>query len=546
MILLIGIIVLFLALIVFIVLCAKQTHWMNLVGVFFVFLFSVFYLVLAGMVFETNRNWKQVLETNQKKYDIQVAQLTASLTGDPTNFEWPHDSLKGLETEAAKQVLGQGRVWRQCEPSAFAPGGNPNDLTTGSLTITLPPNSPAFKAKPDPAAAADDAAESISLVYVFLEEPDGVGGYKISHYIGSFFATEPSDDNTSVKLAPSLVLPDPSNAAQLKQANPNYRTARELVLASGDANTRWAMYDILPIDSYDVFIESIRAEAGDPELDVTPEMLREKLTNEYMTIESLRLQASPDKYKKIIDSIVFTDRSEAVYGEEAGFEPLDDEKWYRVQFKQSFKRENFKVDFASEGAAQKEIALQGQAFDRDGLALLEILKLGEDVKFEKDQSVLLDHNSWEKNPESFVKTMREEGNAVASEVIYRRKLNDFDYDFRSLVEFNKQLTSDRDHAQAKLTQLQAIDSDYEDQKKSRLDISNKLNKDVTAFKKDEAAITEYRQNLEKQLDTDRNEIDRYYRLTKELAAKKAEMEAKLAKIIEEKTKQAEKAAGNAQ
>ena len=112
MILLIGIIVLFIALIVLIVLCAKQTHWLNLVGVSFVFLFAVFYLIMAGMVFETNRNWKEVLQNNQTKFDAQKQQLEIAMTGEPTDFEWPHDSLKGLETEAAKQVLGQGRVWR--------------------------------------------------------------------------------------------------------------------------------------------------------------------------------------------------------------------------------------------------------------------------------------------------------------------------------------------------------------------------------------------------------------------------------------------------
>ena len=551
MILLIGIIVLFIALIVFIVMSAKRTHWMNLVGVFFVFLFAIFYLTVAGMVFETRRNWQEVLKKNQEKYEKQEKELREALTGDPNDFEWPNDSLKGLETAAAQQVLGQGRVWRECKPSAFTPGTNPNDLTTGSLSVELPPNSPSFEPENDPDAGGDDAVDGTSLVYVFLEVADGAGGYKISSYIGSFFATEPTP--TSVKLSPSLILPDPSNTATLKAGNPAFQTAREMVLAGGsDDSIRWAMYDILPIDSYDVFVDSIRAEAGDPDLEVTTDMLRKKLTKEYMPQEALRLSGEDEKYRRIIDSIVYTNRSETTYkdlppGDKGyAFEARDDEKWYRVEFKRNFKNESFKVDFKAEGDAQKEIALQGQAFDRDGLALLEILKLGEDVDFQKDQSVLLAHSSWEKNPVDFIADMRESGDAVASEVIYRRKLNDFDYDFRALVESNKQLTSDRNHAAEKLAQLQTIDAAYEEQKTSRLEVSNKLNKDVSNFKKDKAAVEQYREQLESKLEGDRKEIDRYFRLTKELSAKKAELEAKLAEKIEENTRKAEAEAGDAE
>ena len=73
---------------------------------------------------------------------------------------------------------------------------------------------------------------------------------------------------------------------------------------------------------------------------------------------------------------------------------------------------------------------------------------------------------------------------------------------------------------------------------TRLGLSNKLNNDVVGFKKDEAAVKQYRSELETQLADDRSEIDRYYRLTKELAAKKAEMEEKLSKLIDENTKKA--------
>ncbi|MEC9094818.1 MAG: hypothetical protein VX438_19065 [Planctomycetota bacterium] len=552
MILLIGIIVLFIALIVFIVLCAKQTHWLNLVALFLVFLFSVSYLVVSTLTFKTKSNWKEVLEKNLVKYEKQEAELQAALTGSPNDFEWPIDSLKGLETAAAQQVLGQGRVWRQCIPGAFTPGNDANDLTTGSLTLDLPPDSPAFETKKDP-AGGDDAAEGTSLVYVFLEVPDGEAAYKVSSYIGSFFATEPSADNTSVKLSPSLILPDPANTAALKTANPNYRTARELVMSGGNGSTRWAMYDILPIDSYDVFVESIRAEQGDPEFEVTPDILREKLTTEYMPIEALKLAANPNKYKRIIDSIVYTNQKESIY-KDSGFEPTDDEKWYRVKFKRNFKNESFKVDFKTDGDAQKEIALQGQSFDRDGLALLEILKLSQlktleveetdldgEVKFEKDQTVLLDHLSWEKTPADYITTIKVAGELEVPDVIYRRKLNDFDYDFRALVEANKQLTADRDHASDKLDQLKVIDSAYESQKSSRLATSNKLNKDVNSFKKDKSVIENYRQQLEAQLAADRKEVDRYFRLTKEYAAKKAELEAKMSKLVEENTQKAEAA-----
>ncbi|MDG2468815.1 MAG: hypothetical protein P8M80_06015 [Pirellulaceae bacterium] len=553
MIILIGIIVLFIALIVFIVLSAKKTHWLNLVGLFLVFCLAIFYMITSGLVYKTNAAWKKVLQNNEKKLEAQTKQLQIALVGSGSEVEFSPESLKGAEIEAEKLVFGRGRVWRESTPQAFVPGANPSDLTTGSLTVNLPPNASSFLTAKQPRDTLEqwdvdpDAKTDTSLVYVFLEKPDGMGGYQIANYIGIFAAKEPSEDNTTVKLSPSMILPDPTNLAELRATDPTFKTARELLTTGIDGNTRWAMYDILPTDSYDVFREAIRAEKDyAADLEIPLDELRSELTTKYMPIDSLRLRNNEVKYDRIIDSIVYTNQPEIEFKDDTDFTPTDEETWFEIEFTDKAKGA-FKVDFDSSlgGDAQKEIALEGQAFDRDGLAQVSALKLGEDVTFEKDQTVMLDSKSWLENPVAFIEEMKDAGTVVEKQVIFRRTLNDFDFEFRDLVSQIVQLTKDRNHAQAKYTQLQEIDAGYEAQKKYRSDVRDKLNQDVTNFKGDKESVDGYYQKLVAKLKAEQSEIDTLYRICKENLAKKEAMEAKFREIIEEKTRQAAAAAGDA-
>ena len=86
-----------------------------------------------------------------------------------------------------------------------------------------------------------------------------------------------------------------------------------------------------------------------------------------------------------------------------------------------------------------------------------------------------------KNPTGVIADMKDANTIEEKQIYYRRKLNDFDYEFRQLVATDAQLTSDRDHAKEKLEEGLQIEAMYEKQKKTREELVNKLNKDVTSF-----------------------------------------------------------------
>lgn len=539
MIFLIVVIVLFIALIVFMVLSAKETHWMNLVGVFFVFIFAVFYMMMIPNVLKTRSAWLENAKKNEARYDKQQQELKLLITGTSSDFQYPEGSLKRNEALARAQVFGRGRVWRQCTPGAFTPGANPTDLKTGSLIVDLPPDSPSMKAQPIANVEGAEASENISLVYVFLETVDSdTGAARLSNYIGSFFATNPTDDN-KITLTPSLILPDPDNVGEVRAGNPNYKTASELVQTERAPDTYWAMYDILPTDSYDVFAEAWRAEKGDPKLEITFDMLRDEIIPKYLSIELMRMQNDTAKYDAVIDPILYTGQTKEVYSTDPNLVVEEsDHLWYEVEFKEKAKK-SITVDFTpGDEAAQKQIALRGLAFDRQGLALVEVLKLGEPVVFDAGETLFLDHDSWVKNPTGVIKEMKEAGTIEEKEIYYRRKLNDFDYEFRQLVATNNQLTSDRDHAKEKLEEGQQIEAMYETQKKTREGMVNKLNKDVTNFKADLAAVQDYRKKLESQYQAEKAETDRLYRTIKELYAKKQLLEKEALRQAEERSRKA--------
>lgn len=553
---LILVIVLFIALIVFMVLSAKKTHWMNLVGVFFVFVFAVFYMMMIPNVLKTRSAWLENAQRNEQRYVKQQDELKQLLTGTSGDFQYPEGSLKRNESLARAQVFGRGRVWRKCIPGAFTAGADPANLATGSVVVELPPDSPSMKAQPLANVAGAEASENVSLVYVFLETVDpNNGSAKLSNYIGSFFATNPTDDN-KITLTPSLILPDPDNIADVRASNPNYKTARELVETERAAGTYWAMYDILPTDSYDVFVEAWRAEKGDPKLDVTLQMLKDEVIPKYLPDDLMRMQNDKAKYDAVVNPIIYTGQPKKVYTastkiEDDGIDDgkdiltvLEDNLWYEVEFKEKAKK-SITVDFTpGDEAAQKQIALRGLAFDRQGLALVEVLKLGEAVVFDAGDKLLLDHDSWVKNPTGVIADMKDANTIEEKQIYYRRKLNDFDYEFRQLVATDAQLTSDRDHAKEKLEEGLQIEAMYEKQKKTREELVNKLNKDVTSFKADLAVVQDYRKRLEAKYQAEKAETDQLYRTIKELYAKKQLLAQEASRQAEERSRKAAESSGD--
>ena len=85
---------------------------------------------------------------------------------------------------------------------------------------------------------------------------------------------------------------------------------------------------------------------------------------------------------------------------------------------------------------------------------------------------------------------------------------------------------------------------YEKQKKTREELVNKLNKDVTSFKADLAVVQDYRKRLEVKYQAEKAETDQLYRTIKELYAKKQLLVQEASRHAEERSRKAAESSGD--
>lgn len=241
-----------------------------------IFLATGYYIVVAAAYLKTDAVWRgQEHDPLKAEVDELHARL-AELKGE-SPFEDYEFSKSRLSAEIARELLKRGRVWRSVVPGAFDGQSVTADMSRwgNDRCITIGINSEpaldddAVEGESTQQSAGPHFIEENMVLYAFVETPikdlgedeegpnliqralfgesdlvinDTQGYCKVpTFFLGEFRVTNAEVDRIT------LIMTTPPDARQLAML--------------GDQNvTSWVLYDAMPIDGHDVFVDASRDE----------------------------------------------------------------------------------------------------------------------------------------------------------------------------------------------------------------------------------------------------------------------------------------------
>jgi hypothetical protein len=209
------------------VMCWKTWRIVHILSALFAFAAACAFLAFASMVLKTHAAWRKPYETHLVAIAKEEVEQSKLLHGDLNAVQQPEDSIRSARARLNDEVLDRGRVWRECTPMAAV-----NPVTFKVRTV---PASQAQGQAPEPNGIAERM-----LLYVFAEK-ESKDGWKVpGHYLGEYSVTEVSD--TEITITSMLPL-DPDQIQRIQQGG-----------------ATWALYEVMPVDSHEVFAEMDEAE----------------------------------------------------------------------------------------------------------------------------------------------------------------------------------------------------------------------------------------------------------------------------------------------
>ncbi|MBN2474386.1 MAG: hypothetical protein JXB62_07245 [Pirellulales bacterium] len=264
-----------------------------LIGLIFVALLPFFYM--AARTLKTHQHWC----TLAQKHEQEIARLEnenyllEEANGDEEGAGGKMGT-KRLRLELHKLLIDRGRVWMNCTPQQADP-------QTGRVLVTT--------GLPDPHRIGAN-----TVLYVFEEaEADPANLGQGGQYIGEFLVTDVADKQ--VQLAPSMKMND-----------------QELQRLTGSQGP-WALYEIMPVDSHDVFagmeearLAALLPEEGlteyvhDGQIMTTEEMAAAGLTGRLVVVDENGKVVYEDEQGHVVRVKSVNDKGEIVYEDQAGNE----------------------------------------------------------------------------------------------------------------------------------------------------------------------------------------------------------------------------------
>ncbi len=380
---------LFVLLIVFSILTAKNWHWSQIVILCLIYLVGVAAVFGAASTLAKRRDALIEVKKSSEELDTLTEQLTRQRFGDPENIRYSADSLYGVEEALKLELAGRGRVWMN---------GQVADAN-GNRKFTFPVSREA--GNPDIGALQN------AVVFAFLDEQFGELTYP-GKFVGTFRVANETAD--SLELEPRLLLND------------------EIYQLPGT----WTLYEKMPSDQYQIF--SRQKEDGTGELSL--DEFRAKLETE-LPPELVGMEPGSADYEAFIDQFLFDGRS---IGEIENwletaenrisrvFTPDPDEVFVKYRFDRKSSR-SYKVD------AQGNLETDG-GYNFLGEAIDPALHLGPpDVEFGPDDEVLIDLPSatgYQRVDGSRVPAFPQVESVTELDRIYKRQLYDFPAMFADL------------------------------------------------------------------------------------------------------------------
>ncbi len=456
----------FVLLIVFGVLSAKNWHWVNIVFLILTFVAgSAATAAMAKSLKLRRDNIKNAMDQEKRAVDNE-AKMNLAIYGSPNSISYDPGSLRGMNELLTRELYGRGRVWSS--GTVTFKGDDPDD---GNRIFTFP--------EPRDAANPQNQMKGIQ-VYAFADEPVNGVPYPVS-FVGTFRVIGETPAN--IELEPIFITNDA-----------NY---------SNPAGT-WSLFEKMPADRRDVFKKIAFGDKTDflgDNFDLT--RYREALVTEHLPASELGMDPNSAEYEQLIDRYAFDGLK---LGEIANwidaqpnrqnprFEPAPEEVFVEYRFDK-------KVDGEFEVDAPGSL-LTASAF-QNGKAVDPALQAGKKIGFAKDDTVLVDQltaEGFQRINGDLVPPFSEQYPFVTEvDRYYFRQFRDYPYmlaDLKRQVErFNEELV--RVKTNNGVSQ-QALD-DANAQSTKRADIIIKLDQDRQNLANDLATVTQMMNDLTTQL-----------------------------------------------
>lgn len=475
---------LFVLLVVFCVLSAKSWHWANIVFLILTYIAGVAASVGLAQVLDGRRKALQAVEDSELRlFGVEMDSDSDGIDdyidpdftrgrdndgdgvddsrqgyalenqgdyviyGPPGAVSYGVNSLRGLTEELKMQTRGRGRIWS----GQVAANGNNRTFTFAQARDF-----------------GDDNPSSLQNVVLFAfinTELDGVS------YPTTFVGT--------VRVV--------NETAQALELEPDFLVTQDLY----DSVGMWSLYEKMPADRHDTYTAMKELSVQDDGFDITA--FRNELETQYLPANLIGFDinnADPEiartatiAYERFIDRICFDGMSigrieqwiaNAPNRASGDFSPPPEEIFVKYKFtKKSSVDRPYIVD------AEGNIETEG-TFTRTGQAIDKGLHAGSEVRFEVDDTVLVDLlnvNGYQRDGGGRVQRFDQRESVVEVDRIFVRKLKDFPHVLQSLRVQATELREKSEVVKSEIVIGQATLADAQSQESKRDVIIEKLRED---------------------------------------------------------------------
>ena len=467
---------LFILLIVFCVISAKNWHWSNIVFLILAYIAGVAACAGMAQVLQGRTDVLKKLKTSEENLAQLNDRYSKVVNGTADSLTYGQDSLRGLTAELQLQLYGRGRVW-----SGTVTGGQ-------SKTFTLP-------------EARDLSGENPVtlknvLFYAFANELDPQGNIYPRTFIGTVRVS--AETATAWTLKPEFIV--------------------QQGLYDGDGNS-WSLYEKMPTDRHDTFTNMAGVDIEDEDFDLTA--YRNLLETKFLPASALGFavnDADPDvareaaiAYERFIDRIAFDglsigkidswiEQAQRVSGD---FVPAPDEIFIKYQFTASSGSTPFLVD------AEGDTATEG-TFTKLGLAIDKTLHNGGDVKFAENDIVFVDSKNasgYQRPDLQDVPPFNQRYQVKELDRIFVRPLNNFPLTLEKLRLLTKELDEKTEVVKSDVKISEETLADAVTQQDERDLIIGRLREDNASLTEDVEIIDDLLAKREEQLKALRTQLD---------------------------------------
>ncbi len=463
---------LFVLVLVFTILAWKQWHWTNSIFLILSFIAAVASVSGASKVM-LSRSQAIKSELDSAK---QLAQLEADLDteiyGGNDQTSYGANSLRGLSEALELQRTRRGRVWSNVNASVNGDGTAVLDLADAA-------------AEGAEAAPPENSSTELTgiVLYAFANTIENEGTVEQITIPSTFLGTirVRTHNGNQLDIAPLFVI-------------------KEQEFSAGGS---WTLYERMPGDRYNVFLEANDIVRKDLQIEAYRELLTGLFPKE--NVVDVNDPNAEEKYEAFIDQFSFTDfrlgdienyidRNQDTRINKR-FQPEPEELFVKYKFNKKSNSE-YAVDGSGRIDVDGPYSLSGEANDKT-------LQAGTKVAFEAGDEVLIDSTTasgYQLNNDTRILPFSQREDVTEVDRIYRRRLNDFPVLFADLRRQEQDLAARAaSEASKNEKRINAVNEALQ-QRNIRDDVTLRLQQDNQNLKKDVEVINLALADRQQQLD----------------------------------------------